>query len=127
MSAVRLVPWVIHQAVVYVVGVFLVVVPFLLDVAEGEPLAVFIGAGLVLLATTVLGQPPAGVARLLPVAIQAGVVYILGFFLVLAPFLFGFSDEAAAMPTSVFTGLGLIVLALITAFPPTKVEEPLEA
>lgn len=128
MSAVRLVPWVVHQAVMYVVGVLLVLAPFLLDVAEGEPLAVFVGAGVVLLATTVLGPPPAGVAHLLPVQVHAGVVYLLGFFLVLSPFIFRFSDEAAAMPTAVFTGLGLVVVALVTAFPrSSQEEEPVEA
>lgn len=125
MSAVRLIPWPLHQAFVYVAGALLVLTPFLLDVAEGGPLGAFLGGGVVLLATGVLGREPAGVAHLLPVGVHAGLVYLTGFFLLLAPFVLDFADEASAMAASVFSGLAVLVVALLTAFPPAApAEEP---
>jgi hypothetical protein len=116
-SALRLVPWPVHQAFVYVAGVFLVLAPFVLDLVDGGPLAVFVGAGVVLLGLGVLGKPPAGVANLLPLPVHAGMVYLTGFFLVLAPFMFAFRERPTALATSVFAGLAIIVVSLLTAFP----------
>ena len=130
MSALRLIPWFVHQIVVYLAGVFLVVAPFILGATDrGAPLAVFVGTGVLLLAAGVLGKPPAGVANLLPVPVHVGFVHLIGFFLVLSPFLFDYSDDGPAMTTSVFSGLALIVVALLTAFPtaaPAEEEETAE-
>lgn len=117
MSALRLVPWPAHQAFVYVAGVFLVVAPFVLGMGDGGPLAVFVGVGVVLLGLGVLGKPPAGVAHLLPLPVHAGMVYLTGFFLLMAPFLFAFRDRPTALATSIFAGLAIIVVSLLTAFP----------
>lgn len=123
MSAVRLIPWPIHQAVVYLAGVGLVLAPFLMGDAEGGPLAVFVGAGVLLLAVGVLSKAPAGVAHLLPVPVHAGMIYLVGFFLVIAPFLFGFTGEPAPLTTSVLAGLGLLVVTLLTAFPASTADQ----
>ncbi len=117
MSAIRLLPWPLHQALAYAAGVFCIVAPFALDFAEGGPLAVFVGSGVALLLIGVLGKGRPGVAQVLPATVHVGLTYILGFFLLLAPFVFGFADEETPLATAIFVGLAIVVITLIAAVP----------
>ena len=58
-----------------------------------------------------------GVVGVLPAKAHAALDYLLGFFLVLAPFLFGFADVEPALYASVLLGVAHLVLTLITRFP----------
>jgi len=118
-SAVRLLPWALHQALAYAAGVFCIVAPFALGFAEGSPLAVFVGSGVALLLVGVLGKGGPGVAQVLPATVHVGLTYILGFVLLLAPFVFGFADEQTPLATAIFVGLAIVVITLIAAVPGT--------
>lgn len=117
MSAVRLLPWALHQTLAYATGVFCIVAPFALGFAEGSPLAVFVGSGVALLLIGVLGKGGPGVAQVLPATVHIGLTYILGFVLLLAPFVFGFADEETPLATAIFVGLAIVVITLIAAVP----------
>lgn len=117
MSAFRLLPWIVHQALAYVLGAFCVLAPFVLDFTDSIALAVFVGTGVALLGVGVLGQGRVGVAQLLPATLHVGLTYVLGFLLLVAPFLFGFADEQVPLTTSIFAGLALVVLTLLAAVP----------
>lgn len=80
-------------------------------------LPVLVGAGVVLLATAVLSRGPLGIVDVLPVKAQAAVEYVLAFFLMLAPFLFGFRTKRAGLLVAVLVGLGLLMVSLITRYP----------
>lgn len=127
MSALGLLPWPLHQAFVYVAGVFAVLVPFLFDLTDGVTLPLFVGIGVVLLAVGVLSRGPAGVAQVLPAGVHAGVVYLLGFFLVIAPFIFGFADEDTPLLVAIALGLIVLVVTLLTRFPTAEAEAEAEA
>ncbi|MGM0818653.1 MAG: SPW repeat domain-containing protein [Actinomycetota bacterium] len=120
MSAIRLLPWALHQALAYAGGIFCIVAPFALGFAEGAPLAVFVGAGVALLLVGVLGKGGPGVAQILPATVHVALTYILGFVLLLAPFVFGFADEEIPLATAIFVGLAIVVITLIAAVPGAK-------
>ena len=117
MSAIRLLPWPLHQALGYLLGVLCVLAPFLLDFPQERAMPVLVGAGVALLALGVLGKGAAGVAQLLPVAVHVGLTYVAGFFLLLAPFVFGYTESDAALTASIVAGLALVVLTLVAAVP----------
>lgn len=117
MSPVRLLPWFVHEAIEYVVGVFFVLAPFVFDFRDEPAFPVFIAVGVVVLAVALLSKGPAGVVDVLPPRVHAALDYLLGFFLILAPFLFGFDQVETALQLSIFIGVAHIVVTLVTAFP----------
>lgn len=117
MSAVRLIPWPVHEGLDYLAGIFLVLAPFLFGFTEETAFPVLLAVGVVILAIAVLSPGPFGVVSVLPSQVHAALDYVVGFFLILAPFLFAFADLAQPRNLSVFLGLGLLVLALLTAYP----------
>ena len=124
MSAIGLLPWPVHQGFVYAAGVFSVLVPFLFDLIEGTTLPLFVGTGVILLGIGVLSRGPGGVAQVLPYSVHAGAVYLLGFFLVISPFVFGFSDEETPLLVAIALGLATLVVTLVTRFPAPAEHEP---
>jgi hypothetical protein len=123
-SAVRLLPWTAHQAIEYLLGAFLVLAPFVLGFADTPALPVLVGAGVALLAVAVLSRGPLGIVDVLPHRAQAAIDYVLSFFLMLAPFVFGFREVGKALVVSVLAGLGFLVVSLITAYPVTAARPP---
>ena len=124
MSAIRLLPWSLHQAIGYLAGILCILAPFLLGFADSAgPLSVFIGTGIALLALGVLGRGSAGVAQVLPAGVHVALTYLVGFLLLVAPFVFGFADQEAPLATAVFIGLGLVVATLVAAVPEGEPDE----
>lgn len=127
-SAVRVLPWSLHVALEYLGGIFLVLSPFLLGFTDSSALPVLLGTGVVILAVAVLSRGRMGIAGFLPVKAQATVDYLLAFFLMVAPFAFGYRDRPDALVVSVMVGLGLLVVSLLTRYPsppaPSTAEPP---
>ena len=118
MSAVRLLPWVLHEAVEYLAGLFLVIAPFALAFSsEGPAVRAFVGVGLAMLVLAGLSRGPLGVVGVLPARVHAGIDYLLGFALILTPFLFGFAEVESALYAAVLLGVAHLVLTLLTRFP----------
>ncbi len=117
MSAIRLLPWVVHEALEYAVGVFFVLAGFLFGFEDEPAFAVFIAVGVAILLMAVLSKGPLGVVDVLPWSVHAALDYVLAFFLILAPFLFAFRDVTAAMYASILPGVAHLVATLITKFP----------
>ncbi len=116
MSAVRLLPWPVHEGLEYLVGVFLVLAPFLFGFRDSTAFPVLIAVGVVLLALAVLTGGALGVVDVIPPPVHAALDYVIGFFLILAPFLFAFVDVDAALYCSLFLGLAHLVMSLLTAY-----------
>jgi hypothetical protein len=115
-SPVRLLPWVLHEAIEYVAGIFFVLAPFLFEFQQTSAFPVFIGVGVLILAVALLSKGPAGVLDLLPPAVHAGLDYLLAFFLLLAPLIFRFNNQPA-VTISIFLGVAHLIITLITRFP----------
>lgn len=117
MSATRVLPWALHVTLEYLAGIFLVLSPFLFGFTDSVALPVLLGAGVVILAVAVLSRGRVGIVGFLPVKVQAAFDYLLAFFLMVAPFVFGYQQDADALLISVMTGLGLLVVSLLTRYP----------
>jgi hypothetical protein len=117
-SAVNLLPWPIHEGVEYLAGVFFVIASFFFrggDNAVVFPL--FVAVGVVVLMVAVLSRGPAGIAQVLPTQVHGALDYVLAFFLLIAPFIFGFQSETAPLYVSMGVGLAHLVISLISSFP----------
>ncbi len=123
-SPVRVLPWIVHEAIEYLAGMFFVLAPFVFGFPEGSALPVFVGVGVVILAVAILSKGPAAVLNVLPYPVHAALDYVLGFFLLLAPFVFGFSSISSALTISVLLGLAHLMITLVTSFP---TEQPVPA
>lgn len=117
MSAVRLLPWPVHEAFEYLAGIFLILAPFVLGFRDSPAFPVAIAIGVVLLAMAVLSGGRLGVVAVLPSPFHAALDYVAGFGLILAPFVFSFSDVDAALYASLFAGLAHLVVSLLTSYP----------
>jgi hypothetical protein len=117
MSPVPLLPWVVHEAIEYIAGIFFVIAPFVFGFQAEPAFPVFVGVGAVILAVAILSKGPAGVLDVIPPAVHAVLDYLLGFFLLLAPFIFGFSVLRPALTISILLGVAHLVITLVTRFP----------
>jgi hypothetical protein len=127
-SAARLIPWILHELIEYIAGVFLILAPFLFfgegqGVGEGLDTAafpLFIAVGVVLVALQLLSHGKASVAELLPMRVHATLDYLVAIFLILSPFLFGLTAESepqAALLVPILLGVAHLVITLLTRFP----------
>jgi hypothetical protein len=107
----------LHVLIEYGVAVLMIVAPFLFsfDAPAAELASVLVGAGILVMA--VLTDAPTGIARSLPVASHVVLDYVLGVFLIVAPFLLGFSDDDdAATAFFIILGIGYLLLAVLTRY-----------
>jgi len=111
------VPLSVHVLTEYAVGVLSIVAPFLFsfDASAAKIVSVLVGVGILVLA--VMTDAPTGVARTLPVASHVVLDYVLGLFLIVAPFVFAFSDDdTAATAYFIVVGVGYVLLAVLTRY-----------
>jgi hypothetical protein len=123
-SAARVIPWVLHEFIEYIAGVFLIVAPFLFfgsvaDVVDTPAFPLFVGVGVAVVAAQLLTRGKAGIAELLPIRVHATLDYLVALFLVISPFLFGLTDadDPAALLIPMLLGVAHLVITLLTRFP----------
>jgi hypothetical protein len=104
------VPAFLHGLYEYVLGGFFVAAPFLFGYDADLAVAISILAGLALLVLAATAPYRPALVQSVPAAIHALLDLIAAAFLVAAPFLFGYSDEAG--PTAVFIVFGVLQLLL---------------
>lgn len=105
------IPRLAHGLIEYVIGVFLIAAPFLLGYDDlNMPLGVSIALGVVILVLAAITQGPTGLVHQLPVSAHVTFDFLLAIFLIAAPFLLGFGDEAA--PRNLFIALGVAHLLI---------------
>lgn len=106
-----------HVLIEYGVGVLTIVAPFLFsfDATAAKLVSVLVGVGILVLA--VMTDAPTGVARSLPVASHVVLDYVLALFLIVTPFVFGFSDDDdAATAYFIILGVAYVMLAVLTRY-----------
>jgi hypothetical protein len=106
----------LHVLIEYGVGLLTILAPFLFsfDSTAAQVVSVLVGVGILLLA--VLTDAPTGIARSLPVASHVVLDYVLALFMIVAPFVFGFSDDDAAAAYFIVIGIAYILLAVLTRY-----------
>jgi hypothetical protein len=105
------IPRLAHGLIEYLVGVFLIAAPFLLGYDDNSmPLGVSIATGVVILVLASITQGPTGLVHQLPVSAHVTFDFLLAIFLIAAPFLLGFGDDAT--PRNLFIALGVAHLLI---------------
>jgi len=114
------IPRVVHGLFEYVLGVFFVAAPFLLGYDDNNmPVGVSIAIGVIILVLAAITQGPTGLVQQLPVSAHVTFDFLLAIFLIAAPFILGFSDDAA--PRNLFIALGVAHLLISIG---TRYREP---
>jgi hypothetical protein len=107
-----------HGLLEYGAGVLLLAAPFVFafDSDAATALSILAGLGVIALAATTASST--GLAKVIPLAVHVLLDLAVVAFLIAAPFVFGFSDEAA--PTAFFMVLGVwhLLLTIATRFGP---------
>jgi hypothetical protein len=108
-------PWA-HGLLEYGAGVLLLGAPFLFAFDADAATAFSIVSGLGVIALAALTASGTGLARVIPLGVHVLLDFGLVALLVAAPFIFGFSDDAA--PTAFFIVLGVwhLLLTIATRF-----------
>jgi hypothetical protein len=90
----RVIPTRVHGMLDYLVGIVLIVAPWVLGFADGGPeqwVPVILGAGAI--AYSLVTDYELGIARLIPMSVHLGLDLLSGILLAASPWLFGFADD----------------------------------
>jgi hypothetical protein len=103
----------VYGILVYLSGVFIILSPFLFGFADGGPAQnVTLLTGIIIIAMSVLTNFEFGVLKIIPMYIHLIMAALIGFFLIMSPWLFDFA-YVILWPHLLFGFLG-IVAALFT-------------
>ena len=110
------VPLYVHGLVEYGVGVLSIAAPFLLsfDSDVATAIAILLGAAVIVLGFVT--EAPTGVGRTLPIASHVVLDYVVSLFMIVAPFVFGFTDDASAVAYFIVVGVGFLLLTIATRY-----------
>jgi hypothetical protein len=110
------VPLLAHGLAEYGEGVLLIAAPFLFsfDTDGATVVSVLLGAAVLVLA--VVTQASTGIVRSLPIASHVVLDYVLVLFLIAFPFVFGFSDDGAALAFFLVLGVAHLLMSVATRF-----------
>ena len=119
------VPAIVHGLLDYAIAGILIAGAFVLSFEEDAPTILALLAGLGVLLLTAFTAWTTGIVKSIPVVAHAMLDYLLGIFLVVAPFLFGFSDDDTASAFFVILGVAVLLLTVATRFTstPSKARE----
>jgi hypothetical protein len=110
----------LHGLLDYVLGVVLVLAPFVLGFDDDTATAVAVVAGiaeLIVAATTAWSR---GIIKLIPPAVHGVIDYVFTVALIVAPFIFGFSEDGRALTFFLVLGIGGLLLVAATRFVPDE-------
>jgi hypothetical protein len=110
----------VHGLVEYAAAALLIAAPFLFGFDSDAATAVSIVIGVVVLVVTASSDLPTGLTKVLPAQLHAVLDLITAGFLIAAPFLFGFQDEAAPTAFMIVIGVIHLLLTIATRFLPPR-------
>ena len=109
-------PLAVHGLLEYGIGVLLIFSSSLFSYDDDTAKAVSILLGAAVLAIAALSDMSTALLRRIPLSAHILLDYVFGVLLVASPFLFSFSDDAAATAFFVVIGLAYLVLTAVTRF-----------
>lgn len=114
------IPISLHGAIEYIAGVLFIVAPLLLDYESGTATGLSVAIGILILVIAATSAFPTGLIPRIPISVHVTLDFVLAAFLIISPFVFGFSDETE--PTAFFVGLGIahLLITIGTRFLPSR-------
>ena len=105
-----------HGLIEYAAGVVFIGAPFVLVFEDAAATAVSIVVGVVILVVAAATTGPTSIVDQIPVAAHVALDYLLAFFLIAAPFLFGYADETAPLAFFIVLGVAHLLITIGTRF-----------
>ena len=112
------IPPFVHGVLDYVLAALLIAAPFLFGFDADAATALSIAAGVAVLMLGAFTAWATGIVKSIPPVAHAMLDYLLGIFLVIAPFLFGFNDDNTGSVFFVLLGIAVLLLTVATRFMP---------
>ena len=109
-------PLFVHGLLEYAVGALTIAAPFLFSFDSDVATAVSILAGAGIVVLGFVTDAPIGVARSLPIASHVVLDYVLSLFLIVAPFIFSFTDDVAATAYFIVIAVAFLLLTIATRY-----------
>jgi hypothetical protein len=106
----------LHGVLEYGLGALTIAAPFFFsfDSDPATVVAILLGAGIIVLGFVT--ATPTGVSRSLPIPSHVVLDYVVSIFMIVSPFIFGFTDDAAATAYFVVIGVAFLLLTLATKY-----------
>jgi hypothetical protein len=110
------IPLFAHGIVEYCAGVLSIAAPFMFnfDSDGATVISALLGAGILVLAVTTAS--PTGIVRSLPIESHIVLDYVLSLFVIICPFVFGFTDDGAATAYFLILGVGYLLMTVTTRY-----------
>lgn len=118
-----------HNIIDYILGVFLVIAPYLFGFAQaGTAANVFMVVGTTLIVYSLLTNYYYSLARVIPLGLHMTLDALTGLFLILAPALFGYREllTNGQYALHIFAGIGVTSLVLMTKTRSEEAKTPTE-
>jgi hypothetical protein len=112
------VPLFVHGVVEYGVGALSIVAPFLFSFDSDIATAVSILLGAAIIVMGFSTEAPTGITRSLPIASHVVLDYVVSLFLLVSPFVFGFTDKRNETAYFIVLGIGFLLLTVSTRYRP---------
>jgi hypothetical protein len=112
------VPLFVHGVVEYGVGALSILAPFLFSFDSDVATAVSILLGAAIIVMGVSTEAPTGITRSLPTASHVVLDYVVSLFLLVSPFVFGFTDKRNETAYFIVLGIGFLLLTVSTRYRP---------
>lgn len=114
------IPVSLHGAIEYAAGILFIAAPLLLDYESGTATGISLAVGVLILVIAATSALPTGLIPRITASVHVTLDFVLAAFLIVAPFIFGFSDETA--PTVFFVALGIahLLITIGTRFKPSE-------
>jgi hypothetical protein len=110
------IPLLVHGLIEYGVGVLSIAAPSLFSFESDGATVVSILVGAGILVHVVVTRSPAGLVRSFPLDSHIVIDYVLSLFLIASPFIFGFSDDGAALAYFLILGVAFLLMSVMTRY-----------
>jgi len=107
-----------HAMLEPLLGLIFILAPFILDFDHSAARTLSIVVGVVIIASGMTTRWRLSVAKLIPLRVHFMTDVLIGVVVVVAPFVFGFSDETAALVFFLIMCVGELAAAFGTAWAP---------
>jgi hypothetical protein len=126
MQGMRMIPTRVHGMADYLVGILLLVSPWLFGFAKESSTAkwTFIIAGAIVLLTSLMTNYELSLAKMVPMHVHLGLDAVLGIVLAVSPWLFGYANDTGTngwLP-AVAIGLGDLLIVMMSSPWPAPAE-----
>lgn len=112
------IPAAVHGLIEYGAGLLLIAAPFLFSFEEPLAVGTSVVLGVILLILAAATEGPAGIVSQIPVPVHVVLDYVVVAILIAAPFVLGFSDEAAPRNLFLVLGVAHLLISIGTRFRP---------